>query len=96
MTGESILTFLRANKPRFQKDMGVKNIGLFGSYAKGLASENSDVDIFVEMEKPDFQKLMALQFFLEQHLSKPVDLLRKGPHLRPRFLQLIESEIIYA
>lgn len=33
----------------FQKNMGVQQIGLFGSFAKGVAKPDSDIDILVEM-----------------------------------------------
>lgn len=79
----------------FQQNMGVQNIGLFGSYAKGLARPDSDIDIFVEMP-PDFSIMMQLQQYLEVNLGQSIDLLRKGPHLRPDFLKTISSEIIYA
>jgi len=76
--------------------MGVKRIGLFGSYAREEANEGSDVDFLVELESPDFEKLMALQLFLENSLDKSIDLLRVGPHLRPDFLADIEKEVVYA
>ena len=41
-------------------------------------------------------KLMSVLLFLEERLGRPVDLLRKGPHVRAKFLQSIEPEIIYA
>jgi predicted nucleotidyltransferase len=92
----SIIRFLRDQKPFLQSEMGVRRIGLFGSYATDNARPDSDIDILVELEKPDFQLLMALQLYLEQHLGKTIDLLRVGPHLRPSFLNMIEKETIYA
>ena len=96
MNRDAILQFLRANKPFFHQEMGVKSIGLFGSYARGTAKPQSDIDILVDMATPDFQNLMLLQAFLEKHFAIPVDLLRLGPHLRTQFLKSIESELIYA
>jgi len=95
MSTVEILQFLKENKPMFQESMGVQNIGLFGSYAKGVASTDSDIDIFVEMP-PDFSNLMRLRQYLEVHLGQSIDLLRKGPHLRPSFLKSIEPDLIYA
>lgn len=34
------------------KAYGVKRIYLFGSYAKGTANENSDIDLLIEKGKP--------------------------------------------
>ena len=95
MGSAEILQFLKDNKAMFQQNMGVQTIGLFGSYAKGIARADSDIDIFVEMP-PDFSNLMRLQQYLETHLGQSIDLLRKGPHLRAEFLKSIASDIIYA
>lgn len=96
MTRSDILHLLIEHKELMQMQMGVKRIGLFGSYAREEANEGSDVDILVELESPDFEKLMALQAFLENSLDKSIDLLRVGPHLRPAFLADIEKEVVYA
>lgn len=95
MTSEEILQFLREHKTTLES-MGVQRIGLFGSYAKGLQRPGSDIDILVELDEPSFFKMAYVQIFLEEHLGLPIDILRKGSHLRPKFLQTIESEIIYA
>lgn len=94
MTGESIIQFLREHKSTLE-GMGVRRIGLFGSFAKGMQKEDSDIDILVDME-PDFLRLMSVLLFLENHFGRKVDLLRKGPHVRAKFLQSIEPEVIYA
>jgi len=95
MSTTDIIQFLKEHKSMFQENMGVLQIGLFGSHAKGGAKPDSDIDIFVEMP-PDYSNMMRLQQFLENHLERPVDLLRNGPHLRPVFLKAIQKEIIYA
>jgi predicted nucleotidyltransferase len=96
MTRQDILQVLAEHKELMQMKMGVKRIGLFGSYAREEANEGSDVDILVELDSPDFEKLMDLQLFLENSLDKSIDLLRIGPHLRPGFLADIEKEVVYA
>ncbi len=50
---KDILSYLSELKPSLQKD-GIKEIGLFGSYAKGYADENSDIDIVVLADKKSF------------------------------------------
>jgi predicted nucleotidyltransferase len=57
--------------------MGVKEIYIFGSVARGDAKVSSDVDCFVVFEesaKATFLTLARLQLFLEQKLKTPVDL----------------------
>lgn len=57
--------------------MGVKEIYIFGSVARGEETEKSDIDCFVVFEesaKAGFLKLAKLQLFLEQKLKTSVDL----------------------
>ena len=41
---------------------------LFGSFARGTASPESDIDLAVQLKDPDFEKLLDLQIRLEGHL----------------------------
>jgi len=52
----------------------------FGSYADGLATEDSDLDLLVEFDKPAVSVLtiIGLKQFLEEELAKPVDVIH-GP-----------------
>jgi predicted nucleotidyltransferase len=76
--------------------MGVRQIGLFGSYAKDLQTGDSDVDIYVELIENDYQKLVTILLFLEQKLGVKIDLVYKRKQMRPSFLQTLERETIYA
>jgi predicted nucleotidyltransferase len=61
------------------KDYGIKKIYLFGSYAKGTADENSDVDLLVEKGKSlSLLKLSGLRQALEETLNTSVDLVTTG------------------
>ncbi|PPB66126.1 nucleotidyltransferase family protein [Campylobacter hyointestinalis] len=53
LTKEAILAYLSEIKPSLEKD-GIQKIGLFGSYAKGYADEESDIDIVVLADKKEF------------------------------------------
>ena len=96
LTKEKILETLRNNKPFFEKELGVIRIGLFGSYAKGKQIADSDVDILVELKEPDYKSLISILILLEKELNSKIDLIRKGPHLREKFMSTVEKEIIYA
>jgi predicted nucleotidyltransferase len=45
-TKEAILLKIKANKLKISR-FGIKNIGLFGSYARGEQSDESDIDILI-------------------------------------------------
>ncbi len=54
---------------------GVKRMYLFGSYAKGTASEKSDVDLLVEKGKPmSLLKLSGMRQMVQEALNLSVDL----------------------
>lgn len=54
---------------------GIKRLYLFGSYAKGTASEKSDVDLLVEKGKPmSLLKLSGMRQTLQEALNLLVDL----------------------
>ncbi len=73
-----ILSKLAELKPILIKDFSVKEIGLFGSYADNSNSEESDIDILVEFEKPIGWKFFTLELFLENIFNKKVDLFTKN------------------
>ncbi len=96
MTQQDIITAIRTDLPTLRKSFGVNNIGLFGSYAKGKSTIDSDVDILVDLNPPYAKHYFDLLFFLEKKFGKKVDLVRRGEHLRSKFIKNIEDEIIYA
>ena len=52
MNRDEILDALRAHKPVLAERFGVSELGLFGSFTRGLATELSDVDILVTFDGP--------------------------------------------
>lgn len=50
LTSDKILKIINENKDTIKK-FGVKNIGLFGSYAINKQKKESDIDLLVEFEK---------------------------------------------
>ncbi len=75
MTREQILDFLKQHKEEMNNRFGVVKIGLFGSYARGDAREDSNIDIAVELEGDRlFRKFFALEAFLNLRFQKNIDL----------------------
>jgi hypothetical protein len=56
--------------------LGVRRIGVFGSFARGQARDDSDVDVYVELddEKRTYDNFFALHELLERVLGRRVDL----------------------
>ncbi len=75
MTKTYILDFLSNHKQEFEQKYGVTKIGLFGSYARDEATEESDIDIAVEIESENkFRSFFGLKYFIEDGLHHQVDL----------------------
>ncbi|MEK7213487.1 MAG: nucleotidyltransferase family protein [Patescibacteria group bacterium] len=80
---------ISSNKEYLQKTYGVKEIGVFGSYARGDNDENSDIDIIVDSHKPLGLQFFSLERYLEEYFGKKVDLATKDaikPYIRDRIL----------
>jgi len=90
-----ILTAIAGIRRELIEHFTVKRIGVFGSYARGDAGLDSDVDIIVELEEPTFDHYMDLKFRLEKVLGRPVDLVM-AETVKPRIRPIIEREVIYA
>ena len=58
------------------KENGVRKAGVFGSYARGEAKKNSDIDILIEFgdEKASLLDFVRVKNELEDILGKKVDL----------------------
>lgn len=88
-----ILKILKENKKSIQEKYQVNKIALFGSFSRDEATENSDIDILVDM-KPSFDNFFELKYFLEEKFHTTVDL-GKEKNLRLLVKKSIENELIY-
>jgi len=94
LTQNDILTYLSQHKKEFQERYHIEKIGLFGSYARNEAHQESDIDIFVKMP-PKMFHLIALKQQIEEDLKKSVDILREHKQMKPFLLRMIEKDIAY-
>jgi uncharacterized protein len=81
-----------------KENFQVKEIGIFGSFARGgyFVHEDSDIDILVSFNKgfKDFFNYMRLKYYLEDLLGKKVDLVIKDA-VKPRLKEKILNEVQY-
>ena len=94
MTKEDILNYLKEHKEEFAKKYGVKDIALFGSYARDEATKESDIDIVISMP-PKYSNLFNLKEDLEKALKKQVDLIRLRDKMNKYLKNRIDKEAIY-
>lgn len=97
LTPEKIMKILRELLPKIKTQYQIKQLGLFGSYVRGEATENSDIDILVEFY-PNINFGLITYCRLENQLSetlgKKVDLVTKDG-LKPHIGANILKEVIY-
>ena len=92
MDREHAFSELRALLPEARARFRVRDLAVFGSVARGDATESSDVDVLVDFEGPaTFDAFMGLKLFLEDALGIPVDLVTRAA-LKPRLRARIETE----
>ncbi|HBH85245.1 MAG: nucleotidyltransferase [Bacteroidetes bacterium GWE2_41_25] len=83
ITKNYILLKLKELKPTLKKEFAVSEIGLFGSFSDGTFSEESDIDLLVELERPIGWKFFSLELYLEKVFNRKVDLVTKSALKEP-------------
>ncbi len=78
ITRENIILKLREIKPFLKEEYAVKKIGLFGSFAENSFTEESDIDLLVEFEKPVGWRYFSLEIYLEKIFGRKIDLVTKN------------------
>lgn len=94
ITQDYIKTKLKDLKPILYRDYSVKEIGLFGSFSNNTFTDESDIDIFVELEKPIGWKYFSLEIFLEKVFGRKIDLVTKNA-LKEQIKESILKQISY-
>ncbi|MBL4586838.1 MAG: nucleotidyltransferase family protein, partial [Flavobacteriales bacterium] len=69
---------LKELKPFLKKEYGVKEIGVFGSFADNTATDASDIDILIALERPIGWRFFGLGIFLEKTFGRKVDLVTRN------------------
>ena len=87
-----ILSQIKQLKGELRK-LGVGKIGLFGSYARGEQSENSDIDILIEFEpdQENFDNYMSVYDEIEKRFTnEKIEIVTTNglsPHIGPKILK---------
>ena len=93
-TKEEIIAVLRAHKAKIEC-LGVKKIGIFGSFSKNKQRQGSDVDLLVEFlsDKKTFKNFMRLAFLLEDLFRRRVEIVTPeslSPYLKTHIMRDVE------
>jgi predicted nucleotidyltransferase len=94
-TKENILQTLKSNKSELSK-LGIRNVGLFGSYVRNEQSSDSDIDLLVdfEPEKENFDNYMAVYDLVERIFkNQKVEVITKNglsQYIGPKILSEVQ------
>ena len=92
---EDIEKIIEREKEELLRRYKIKNIGIFGSYAKNSAKEKSDIDLIVEFEEPvSLLGVIKAENYLTELLGIKVDLVSKED-IRKELKETILKEVIY-
>lgn len=92
---EYILSTIKSRKTEISR-LGIRDIGLFGSYARDEQTENSDIDILIDFEpdKENFDNYMAVCDIIERLFKdQRVEIVTKNglsPYIGPKILNEVE------
>ncbi|MFI5185746.1 MAG: nucleotidyltransferase family protein [Chitinophagales bacterium] len=94
-TLQNILQTLRIHLPELQRKYPVGRMGVFGSYARGDASEKSDIDIAVEITGPMGLNFVEMADEIEDLFGIKTDVVPLCS-IKRQYLEFVEKDIVYA
>lgn len=77
MNIDEATSVIKQNYDVLRREYSISRIGFFGSITKNAMTENSDLDIVVEFNKPIGFKFIRLVEYLENLFGEKVDVLTK-------------------
>ena len=91
---ERVMMELRQIFPSLRLRYPLKQMALFGSVARGDATDQSDIDILVEVDPTIGLQMVDLAEELESHLHRKVDLVSSRA-IRSHMMKAIKEDLQY-
>ena len=95
MQRDDILQVLKHFKKLNGERYNIDRLGLFGSGARDICVEESDIDVVVVLSKPDMFNLIGIKQDLEEKFQNHVDIVRYRDKMNPFLKKRIEKEAVY-
>ena len=95
LTTNDVLARLKMFKESREAEYSLRSLGIFGSFARGQAQEDSDVDVVFETSEPNLFRTSRMKQELEELLARRVDVVRLRERMNPRLKQRILREARY-
>ena len=86
---------LKKTKKELQKKYPIKKLGVFGSFAQNTQTDQSDLDIVVEVSNPNMFDLTGIKQDIEERVNKKVDIVRLRERMNKYLKHRIECEVQY-
>ena len=93
-TLQQIVDILAKAKPELQKKYPLSELAIFGSYARGDATEESDIDVLVDFNDKIGIEFISLAFDIEDLFKAKVDVVSKGG-IKPAYFEYVAQDLIY-
>lgn len=94
-TQAEVLQVLTQQKPLLLETYRLTRLGIFGSYARGEQTDESDIDVLVDYEKaPTLWRLIELRDYLSELFAIKVDVVTRNG-LKARIRERVLAEVIY-
>jgi uncharacterized protein len=94
-TPDQVLATLREQHALLSRRYPIRRLALFGSWARGDARVDSDVDVLVDVDPSIGLRFVELGDELEKALDRRVDLVSRRA-IKPSLWKQIEPELIDA
>lgn len=94
-TTQEYLQLLKGYKQTRGRLYGISRIGIFGSVARGEQTEESDVDVFIDLKTPNLFNLVHIKEELRQLFGCEVDIVRLRKEMDALLARDIMEEGIY-
>lgn len=88
---QTLKQFMALNRDKYE----IIRLGIFGSAVRGVMNEQSDIDIVVELGKPDLFYLIGIKQDLEEKFHRPVDVVRYRDKMSAFLKTRIDMEAVY-
>jgi predicted nucleotidyltransferase len=89
---EGVPPALRDIKREWRNALGIEEMGVLGSFARGSATDASDLDIDVRTQSPNPYLLVHLKEAIEGRVHRKVDIVRLRERMNPLLGTRIEQE----
>ncbi|MGF7217104.1 hypothetical protein GGR92_003277 [Spirosoma lacussanchae] len=94
MDTQYVKPVLKTHKERLFATYSLTSIALFGSYADGTATDESDVDIMVEFSRPVSFEFIDLTIELKNLFHKKIDIVTRKA-VKPSLMSYIQPQLQY-